>query len=128
MVFVVEADEQAHPRRVRARARDNRRASAAGGVGKDVVRARAKDQRRATHDARALRRRPSSSSAEASPARRLPGRRRKSVRFTLPPDEDVARSLEDHEYYWQAFPAAAGFWERFGWALDLSMAWRGSGE
>ncbi|KAI6350785.1 hypothetical protein MCOR25_010393 [Pyricularia grisea] len=56
-------------------------------------------------------------------------RRRKSVRFLVAPDEDVAKSIfnNDMEYYWQAFPEDAPFRERLSWAYDYYTAWRGSG-
>ncbi|KAL8370637.1 hypothetical protein RB595_000826 [Gaeumannomyces hyphopodioides] len=57
----------------------------------------------------------------------LKSRRRKSVRFVVPPDDDVACSLVEHEYFWQAFPADAPFGTRLGWAFDYYMAWRGTG-
>ncbi|KLU87766.1 hypothetical protein MAPG_06759 [Magnaporthiopsis poae ATCC 64411] len=62
----------------------------------------------------------------ASPV--LKSRRRKSVRFVVPPDDDVARGLIEDEYFWQAFPADAPFGTRLGWAFDYYMAWRGAGE
>lgn len=63
-------------------------------------------------------------------ARPLLKRRRKSVRFLVPPDEDIAESLfnNDMEYYWQAFPEDARFRERLSWAYDYYTSWRGSGE
>lgn len=64
------------------------------------------------------------SNGHASPGTR----RRKSVRFDLPPDADVARSLDHFEYYWQAYPADSPFLTRLGWAADLCLAWRGSGK
>ncbi|KAI6323802.1 hypothetical protein MCOR30_007249 [Pyricularia oryzae] len=62
-------------------------------------------------------------------ARPLLKRRRKSVRFLVPPDEDIAESLfnNDMEYYWQAFPEDARFRERLSWAYDYYTSWRGSG-
>jgi len=42
-------------------------------------------------------------------------------------DEDTARKAEEYEYYWQAFPARESFWTRLGWAVDLCLAFRGSG-
>ncbi|TLD26453.1 hypothetical protein PspLS_04858 [Pyricularia sp. CBS 133598] len=61
-------------------------------------------------------------------ARPVLGRRRKSVRFLVAPDEDVAESMfNDMEYYWQAFPEDAPFRERLSWAYDYYTSWRGSG-
>lgn len=63
-----------------------------------------------------------------SPALKSRRRRRKSVRFVVPPDDDIARGLIEHEYFWQAFPADSPFGTRLGWAFDYYMAWRGAGE
>ena len=43
------------------------------------------------------------------------------------PDEDVAGNLAEYEYYWQAYPSEAPFLTRLDWAMDLVLAFRGSG-
>ena len=43
------------------------------------------------------------------------------------PDESVANASNDYEYYWQPYPAEAPFLERLDWAVDLVMAFRGTG-
>ncbi|KAL8360047.1 hypothetical protein RB598_008399 [Gaeumannomyces tritici] len=65
--------------------------------------------------------------AANGPSPVLKSRRRKSVRFVVPPDDDVARALVEYDYFWQAFPADAPFVTRLGWAFDYYMAWRGTG-
>jgi len=48
-------------------------------------------------------------------------------RRSTAPDESVSETLEEYEYYWQAYPADGPFMTRLDWVVDLVTAFRGSG-
>lgn len=72
---------------------------------------------------------------EATRVERRPRRRHGSSLETerekpvamVAPDESVAASLPDNEYFWQPFPATAPFLTRLGWTADLLTSYRGAG-
>ncbi|KAK3337027.1 membrane bound O-acyl transferase family-domain-containing protein [Cercophora scortea] len=43
------------------------------------------------------------------------------------PDESVAATIGEHEYYWQTYPETGSFMQRLGWVWDLYTSFRGTG-
>lgn len=42
--------------------------------------------------------------------------------------KDIGKEEYQDQYIWQTFPEKGTFWERLGWALDLSCSFRGAGK